>query len=79
MAAVLPQKPDSAGDATRERFLRRPEVERITGLSRAHIYRLMKAGAFPSSIPLLSTRVVVWLASDVDAWITAQIAAHRRN
>ncbi len=63
----------------RERFMRRPEVERMTGLSRAHIYRLIKAGQFPAPIPLISTRVVVWLASEVDAWIAAQISAHRRN
>ena len=67
-----------AGDG-RERFMRRPEVERMTGLSRAHIYRLIKTGQFPAPIPLLSTRVVVWLASEIDAWIAAQISAHRRN
>lgn len=59
--------------------MRRPEVERVTGISRAHIYRLIKAGSFPEPIPLLSTRVVVWLASEIDAWIAAQIFAHRRN
>ena len=63
----------------RERFMRRPEVERVTGISRAHIYRLIKAGKFPEPIPLLSTRVVVWLASEIDAWIAEQISAHRRN
>lgn len=63
----------------RERFMRRPEVERVTGISRAHIYRLIKAGKFPEPISLLSTRVVVWLASEIDAWIAEQISAHRRN
>lgn len=77
--AAAPSQKSQAGDATRERFMRRPEVERMTGLSRAHIYRLMNDGRFPKPIPLLSARVVVWLASEVDAWITAQISAHRRN
>ncbi|MFL7983993.1 helix-turn-helix transcriptional regulator [Xanthomonas vasicola] len=43
-----------------------------TGISRSHLYWLMDRGRFPKSIPL-SPRVTVWLESDVDAWIAAQI------
>lgn len=68
----------SAAGGSRERFLRRPEVERMTGLSRSQIYKLMSEGRFPEAIPL-SPRVVVWLASDVDAWIAARIAEHQRR
>ncbi|WP_081280879.1 helix-turn-helix transcriptional regulator [Stenotrophomonas maltophilia] len=55
-----------------ERFLRKPDVLSRTGISRSHLYRLMNQGRFPVSIPL-SPRVTVWLESDVDAWIAAQI------
>ncbi|WP_166744144.1 helix-turn-helix transcriptional regulator [Xanthomonas cannabis] len=58
----------------RERFLRKPEVLSRTGISRSHLYWLMDRGRFPKSIPL-SPRVTVWLESDVDAWIAAQIPA----
>ncbi|WP_369910059.1 helix-turn-helix transcriptional regulator [Xanthomonas hydrangeae] len=57
-----------------ERFLRKPEVLSRTGISRSHLYWLMDRGRFPKSIPL-SPRVTVWLESDVDAWIAAQIPA----
>jgi len=55
-----------------ERFLRKPDVLSRTGISRSHLYWLMDRSRFPRSIPL-SPRVTVWLESDVDAWIAAQI------
>lgn len=61
-----------------ERFLRKPDVLSRTGISRSHLYWLMDRGRFPRSIPL-SPRVTVWLESDVDAWISAQIpTTHQR-
>lgn len=57
-----------------------PRLERIdsvcarTGLSRSSIYRLMKAGEFPSNLPLAS-RSRCWDAAAVDAWINIRIAA----
>lgn len=75
--AALPGTPANAPrpDAGRsERFLRKPEVLSRTGISRSHLYWLMDRDRFPKSIPL-SPRVTVWLESDVDAWIAAQIPA----
>ena len=63
----------------RERFMRLPEVSRMTGLPRSTMYRLIKAKLFPSPIPLLGTKVVVWLETDVQTYIDAQIAAHNRS
>ncbi|HEL5310942.1 helix-turn-helix transcriptional regulator [Stenotrophomonas maltophilia] len=61
-----------------ERFLRKPDVLSRTGISRSHLYWLMKRGRFPASIPL-SPRVTVWLESDVDAWIATHIPdTHQR-
>jgi len=48
-------------------LLRRKEVERIAGISRASIYRLIKAGKFPHPVSL-GTGSVRWKQSDVIAW-----------
>lgn len=48
-------------------LLRRKEVERIAGISRASIYRLIKAGKFPAPYSL-NTGAVRWKQSDVIAW-----------
>lgn len=50
-----------------DRFLRRTEVEALTGLSRSALYREMEAGRFPQSIPL-TARAVVWRESEIAAW-----------
>lgn len=60
-----------------QRLMRRPEVQRVTSLSRSSLYRLIAGGAFPAPVRL-STVSVAWLASEVDAWITDRIANHRR-
>ncbi len=53
-------------------LLRRPDVEKRTGLKRSHIYALMKAGSFPQSVPL-GGRAVAWIESEVDNWIAGRI------
>jgi prophage regulatory protein len=57
-------------------LLRRPDVEKRTGLKRAHIYALMKQGAFPQAVPLAG-RAVAWIADEVDNWITGRIQQAR--
>ncbi len=41
--------------------------------SRMHIYRLMKSGDFPKSVPVGKNRVA-WLESELDAWIESRVA-----
>jgi prophage regulatory protein len=53
-----------------ERLLRRPAVQDLTGLGRARIYQMMKAGEFPRPVRL-STRAVGWRMSDLQAWIAS--------
>ncbi|NLZ17122.1 MAG: AlpA family transcriptional regulator [Desulfobulbaceae bacterium] len=53
-------------------LLRRPEVERRTGLSRSSVYALAKEGKFPSPVSL-GPRTVAWVAEEVDAWIEERI------
>lgn len=59
-------------DLTKVALLRRPDVERITGLSRSSIYAMMKIGEFPRSIPLTG-RIVAWLESEILGWIQSRI------
>ena len=53
------------------RILRRPEVERLTRLSKASIYRKMRTGTFP--LPLkLGERAVAWRAEEIYDWIASR-------
>ena len=54
-----------------DRLMRRREVERITGMSRASIYRLMQQGDFPRPVKVSST-AVRWKESDIAAWIESR-------
>ena len=48
-------------------LLPRKTVEKLSGLSRATIYRLIKAGKFPRPLPI-GTGSVRWRQSEVIAW-----------
>lgn len=50
-----------------ERLLKRREVEQVTGLSRASIYRLMAIREFPCPVKV-GLRSVAWRSSDVETW-----------
>ncbi|KUR80803.1 AlpA family transcriptional regulator [Novosphingobium sp. FSW06-99] len=56
-------------------LLRRPEVERETGLSRASIYRLMNEGVFPRP-RRIGRRAVAWPAAEIDAWKATRPLTH---
>jgi prophage regulatory protein len=57
------------------RFLRRPDVEKATGLTRSSIYELMAAGKFPKPVPLTGGQAVAWIESEIIAWQKHRIAA----
>jgi len=44
------------------------ELTELVGLSKATIYRKMKAGTFPASIAL-SDRATGWRAQDIERWL----------
>ncbi|QDK32541.1 helix-turn-helix transcriptional regulator [Sphingomonas sp. IC081] len=52
-------------------LLRRPEVERETGLSRSTIYERMDAGTFPRP-RRIGRRAVAWPATEIEAWKAEQ-------
>jgi prophage regulatory protein len=59
-----------------QRFLRREDVEHITGLPTSTIYELMSRGTFPKPIQITPRRVA-WLESEIVDWQKACIAAAR--
>ena len=58
------------------KLLRLPEVKATTGLSKSSIYARISEGAFPKQIPL-GPRLVVWVESDIQNWISEQVSAAR--
>lgn len=50
------------------RAVRMPEAQYKTGLSKTHIYRLIKLGLFPKPFKL-SERAIAFFESDIDLWI----------
>ena len=52
-------------------LLRRPEVQAITGLSCAGIYKLMRSGKFPEPIKVTS-RAVRWKSEEIQSWIESR-------
>jgi prophage regulatory protein len=57
------------------RLLRLPEVRNRTGYSAPTIWRLIKAGKFPSPVKLCGGRAAMWPEHEVVAVIEAAIEA----
>jgi prophage regulatory protein len=55
-------------------FLRRPEVERRTGLKRSTLYAKIKNGDFPSPVKL-GARAVAWPESEINTWLSERLEA----
>ena len=58
------------------RIIRTEDLTRRLGLSRATIFRNVKAGRFPAQIKI-SQRAIGWRIDDVEAWIAAQAATSK--
>lgn len=58
-------------------LIRRPQVERLTALSRSRIYDLIKQGEFPKPVQL-GAMSVAWLEIEIHEWIAARIAESRK-
>lgn len=57
-----------------ERFITIKAVLDRVALSRTEMYRRLKAGTFPRSVAL-GPQKVVFLESEIDAWMQAQVEA----
>lgn len=69
---MQPNSPQSASDRVQQHqvvdyLIPRKTVEKLSGLSRATIYRLIKAGKFPRPLSI-GPGSVRWRQSDVVAW-----------
>ena len=49
-------------------ILRRPEVERVTGVKTSTLYEWMSKGSFPRPVRL-GQRAVGWRKEDIDNWL----------
>ncbi|MCK4712808.1 MAG: AlpA family transcriptional regulator [Marinosulfonomonas sp.] len=54
-----------------KRIYRRPDVEKLTGLSRSTLYAMMAEGAFPKPVKL-GKRAVGWREHDVRDWLDSR-------
>ena len=61
---------------TKDRFMRRPELVAVTGLSRSTIYRLMSEGEFVPRYRI-GKQAVGWKLSEVQAWLLSRSDAGR--
>jgi prophage regulatory protein len=57
-----------------ERFLRRDEVSRITGLPVSTIYQQMADGTFPKNFRI-SPRLCAWRETEIEKWQAKCLAA----
>jgi prophage regulatory protein len=58
---------------TLQRFLRRPDVQRVTGLPCSTLYEMMSDGRFPKPVPLGGQKVA-WIESEIIDWQKRRIA-----
>lgn len=56
----------------KERLIRLPAVEAMTGCKKSTIYKLMKEGKFPRCVSV-TARMVAWPESAVLAWVQERI------
>ena len=59
-------------------ILRLPAVRERVAMSRSTIYQRVSEGTFPPPVNL-GKRAVGWLASEIDAWLSAQVERSRGN
>lgn len=60
------------------RLLRRPEVEKRTGLSRSSIYALMDRGEFPRP-RRIGQRAVAWDEATLERWLATRAEANPQD
>lgn len=56
----------------RDRLLRLPDVEAVTGCKKSTIYLLMKQGKFPKSVAITG-RMAAWPESAILQWVQDRI------
>ena len=65
---------DTRPPVQRDRILRLPEVEHLTGLKKSTLYRLMRERKFVQCVQI-TPRATGWQESKVLAWVQEQVAS----
>ena len=65
---------DTRPQVRRDRLIRLPDVESLTGLKKSTIYLLMKRGEFPRCVQV-TARCVAWPESKVLSFVQERIAS----
>jgi prophage regulatory protein len=71
-------EPIEGGSGNTGRFLRREQVQELTGLSTSTLYEQMQRGDFPRGFHITPRRVA-WLETDVHRWMADKLAAAGRD
>lgn len=72
--ALVPSNPDGAAT----RLILRREAERRTGLPSSTLRQKVREGTFPQPVRL-TPRLIAFVESEVDEWISERIASRRRR
>ncbi len=64
---ILREEEPTFTDASRERFMRLPDVMERTGLSRSFVYKIVNDKTFPA--PRKVGRTTVWVESEINQWM----------
>lgn len=72
IAYSRPAAPALGGVVPRDKLLRLPSVEALTGCKKSTIYSLMKEGKFPKSIAV-TRRMSAWPETAVLQWVQDRI------
>ena len=72
LAYSTPPVPGARPVVPRDRLLRLPEVEALTGIKKSTIYLLMKQGKFPPSVAI-TRRMSAWPETKVLQWVQERI------
>lgn len=67
-----PPAPGARPVIPRDRLIRLPEVEALTGIKKSTIYLLMKQGKFPPCLAI-TRRMVAWPETAVLQWVQERI------
>lgn len=68
----MPPTNANKSETAQDRFLRRAEVCKLTGLSVSTLYDMMSKGTFCKSVQI-SKRLVCWSEREVMAWMAGRI------
>ena len=75
-SGAMTEQPKEEGAKAPVRFLRMPEIQARTGVSRTTIYQWMAEGRFPRPVRL-GARAMGWIEADFDEWLRERIAKSR--